>query len=103
LWITNFAGYVFRALAPLDVQGRMGNLYGRDRLEPNVRRSKRLTGLQRLPTLAEGRRTHADWHQAVIGQCGLGSPERPLYEVVRSQASGDPKATRHRPLLPRLA
>ena len=42
------------------------------------------TTVQRLLTLAAGGRTHADWHQAAIGPCGLCWPERPLYEVVRS-------------------
>jgi hypothetical protein len=40
--------------------------------------------MQRLLPLAFERRTYADWHQAVIGPCGLCWPERPLYEVVRS-------------------
>lgn len=58
---------------------------------------------QRLPTLTEGPRIHADCHQAVIGPLVRCLTERPPYEVVRSLASDDLKTTRHRPLLRRLA
>jgi hypothetical protein len=30
-----------------------------------------MPAVQRKPTPADGRRTHAEWHQAVIGPCGL--------------------------------
>lgn len=38
--------------------------------------------LQRPPTLAAGGRTHADWHQAVVGARDRRWLEWPLYEVL---------------------
>ena len=43
-----------------------------------------MTATQREEPVAAGQRIHADFHQAVIGQCGLCWAERLLYEAVRS-------------------
>ena len=56
------------------------------------------TAQQRLLTQAAGGRTHADWHQAVIGRCRLCWSERPLHHAVRVRPPAIPMATRHRPL-----
>jgi hypothetical protein len=52
--------------------------------EPSHASQSWLTAMQRLPSVAASWRTHADWHQAVIGRGRLCWPERPLYEAVQS-------------------
>ena len=45
---------------------------------------RRATPWQPFLTVSASERTHADFHQAVIGQCGLCWAEQLLDEVVRS-------------------
>ena len=60
----------------------MGNTIPADSRTANL--SPGLPAMQQLLTLAAGSRTHAEWHQAVIGPGRLCWPERPLYVAGQS-------------------
>ena len=49
----------------------------------------RVAVMQRLLSVGAGVRTHAEWHQAVVGSCDRRLHERRLCEVLRSQALPD--------------